>query len=220
MTRRALAARAAIVALGAALVAIAAADAVNPQYHPLSETVSRYVNGTAGWLISGAILALAAASAVVVVLLRVVQGSGWGKAALAVWAAGVLIAGVFPADPPGRWTRPSTSEMVHGTAAWVAFAVFPVAAVVLARPLAALWPRGRRCLIGTAIATVPGTIALAIFLADVMVDGPSLGFGGVPTLLGLVERLLIVLNAVWLALAAAAASDSDAVSAAAGRVKS
>ncbi|WP_271189923.1 hypothetical protein [Dactylosporangium matsuzakiense] len=42
----------------------------------------------------------------------------------------------------------------------------------------------------------------------------SLGFGGVPTLLGLVERLLIVLNALWLALAAAAVSEADAVRAA------
>jgi hypothetical protein len=109
--------------LGVSALAIAAADVLNPQYNPLSETVSRYVNGTAGWLITVAILGIGAASAALVPLLR-----GPGRWALAVWAAGVLVAGVFPADPPGRWSQPSVSEMVHGLAAWVAFAALAVTA--------------------------------------------------------------------------------------------
>jgi hypothetical protein len=61
--------------------------------------VSRYVNGTAGWLVTLAILAMGAASAVLLGLLRGVRGhgAGWraGRWALAVWTAGVLVAGVF-----------------------------------------------------------------------------------------------------------------------------
>jgi hypothetical protein len=100
---------------------------------------------------------------------------------------------VFPADPPGRWDQPSVSDMVHGTAALVAFAAFPVAALMLSRAV----PRGRPVAIGSAALTV----AFAVFLADVM-DGPSLGAGGAPTLLGLVERVLIAVNLTWLWLAA------------------
>ncbi len=184
---------------------IAVADLVNPQYQPISETVSRYVNGNAGWLISAAILGMGLASALVHGLLRRVPGHRWGKWLLALWTAGVLVAGVFPADPPGQWSRPSTSEMTHGMAAWLAFASFPVAAVLLSRPLAARWVKGRQWLWGAAISSVLGTVALAVFLADVM-DGPSLGIGAVPTLLGLVERLLIAVNLLWLALAAVAAA--------------
>src|SRR4051794_20042183 len=117
----------AIGALGTGLVAIAVADVVNPQYSPISETISRYVNGNAGWLITVALLAIGAGSALLVGLFgrvpggRMPGGVGWrvGRGALGVWAAGVLVAGLFPADRPGQWSHPSTSELVHGMAAWL-----------------------------------------------------------------------------------------------------
>ncbi|MDO3703301.1 DUF998 domain-containing protein [Micromonospora sp. C28SCA-DRY-2] len=194
---------------GAVLLIIGAADVLNPQYHPFSETVSRYVNGTAGWLIPAAILGMGLSSLLLHSLLRRLPGRRVGKGALALWTAGLTVAAVFPADPPGRWSRPSTSEMVHGLAAWLAFAAFPVAAVLLTKPLTAHVGRGRRWLIAAAAGSVLGTVALAVFMADVM-DGPSLGIGGVPTLLGLVERLLLGANLAWIALAATAATRAPA----------
>lgn len=177
--------------LGVAAAAIVTADIVNPQYSPVAETVSRYVNGTAGWLITVAILGIGLASAGVVAKVR-----GSARWVLAVWAAGILVAGVFPADPPGRWSRPSVSEMVHGTAAWVALAAFPVAAVLLARAAGR-----RRRLLGTlATASAVATAALFVVLGDVM-DGPSLTVAGTPVV-GLVERVVIAINLIWLAMVA------------------
>jgi hypothetical protein len=188
--------------LGLTAATIAAADLLNPQYSPLSEVVSRYVNGTAGWLVTLAILSMGAASAVLLGLLRG-RGTGWraGRWALAVWTAGVLVAGLFPADPPGRWSNPSTSDMLHGTAAWLAFLAFPVAALTLSGKLGA----ARAALRGLAVASALATAALVVCMADVM-SGPSLGVGGAPTLLGLVERLLIAVDLIWLGLAGLAAT--------------
>lgn len=190
--------------LGLTAATITAADLLNPQYSPVSEVVSRYFNGTAGWLVTLAILSMGAASAVLFVLLRGARGhgAGWraGRWALAVWTAGVLVAGVFPADPPGRWSNPSTSDMLHGTAAWLAFLAFPVAALTLSGKLGA----ARAALRGLAVASALTTAALVVCMADVM-GGPSLGVGGAPTLLGLVERLLIGVDLIWLGLAGLAA---------------
>jgi hypothetical protein len=149
-------ARGVLATLGVSTLAIAAADVLNPQYDPLSETVSRYVNGTAGWLTTVAILGIGAASAAPVPLLR-----GAGRWVLAVWAAGVLVAGVFPADLPGRWSQPSVSEMVHGLAAWVAFTAFPVAALLLARAL----PERRTALLVCAVGSIVATAAQRVLIA-------------------------------------------------------
>ena len=162
-----------LVALGVSTVAFAAADLLTPEYDPLQQPVSRYVNGGFGWLTTVAILSLGLASAVLVWLLP-------RSAVLGVWAAGVLVAGVFPADPPGNYAYPSMSEVIHGTAALVAFAVFPLAAQLMRRG----WPVAVSALL---------TVAFAVFMVDV-VDGPDL-----PPLLGLAERLLIGANIVWLA---------------------
>ena len=205
--------RSLVATLGVAGAAMAAADGLNPQYNPLSEVASRYVNGTAGWLITVALLGIGTASAVLAGWLGRLPELGRagriGRWALMLWAVGVFVAGVFPADPPGQWSRPSTSELVHGMAAWLSFAAFPVAAVLLTRavtrggtrPAVVVPGRLRSGLVGLVIASVVSTIGLAVFLVDVM-GGPSLGFGGVPTFVGLVERLVIVANLAWLALAA------------------
>jgi hypothetical protein len=179
--------------LGVAATAIVTADIVNPQYSPVAETVSRYVNGTAGWLIPVAIIGMGVASAVLAAGVR-----GPGRWALAVWAGGLLIAGLVPADPPGRWSRPSVAEMVHGAAAWIALIAFPVAAVLLSRAAG----RHRRLLGTLAGISLLATAGLFVVLADVM-DGPSLTAGGTP-LVGLVERLVIAVDMAWLAVAAAA----------------
>lgn len=165
-----------LVALGVSAVAFAAADVLTPEFDPLREPVSRYVNGGAGRLTTVAILAIGLASAAVVRWLS----HGPGRWVLAVWAGGVLVAAGFPADPPGQYANPSVSELVHGAAALVAFAVFPLAAMMVRRGWAAL-------------VSALATVVFAVFMVDVT-DGPDL-----PPLLGLVERALILANMVWLA---------------------
>ncbi|MFB7940868.1 DUF998 domain-containing protein [Streptomyces sp. NPDC056049] len=183
--------------VGAGALAMAAVELLNPGYDLVSEALSRYVHGTAGVLLPVALLAVGAASAVLAARLR----GGAGRVAVALWAAGIMIAGVFPADPPGHHHRPSTSELVHGSAAFLAFAALPAAALLLRRTLAAARPRLRTALNALALASLLGTAALAVLLADVMDGGPSLGLGGAPTLLGLVERFVLAADLAWVAVA-------------------
>ncbi|MFJ6784079.1 DUF998 domain-containing protein [Streptomyces yangpuensis] len=192
-----------LVLIGVGALAMVVLEALNPEYDLVGETISRYVHGTGGWLLPAALLAVGAASAVLTVRL----GTGArrsGRAALAVWTVGMLVAALFPADPPGRWGRPSPSELVHGNAAFLAFAALPTAAVLLRRALADRRPGLRTALSVLTAASVTATAALAVFLVDVMHGGPSLGVAGVPTLVGLVERLVIAADFGWIALAAVA----------------
>ncbi|WP_436532970.1 DUF998 domain-containing protein [Actinoplanes sp. HUAS TT8] len=178
MTRKAVS-----VLSGAAALAIILADLLTPEYDPIGEPVSRYVNGDAGLLITFAILAMGLASAILLWRLRAAP-SRTGRAALAVWTAGLLVAAVFPADPPGQWAHPSTSETVHGVAAWFAVLAFPAAAVLLSRARPIAW------------ISVVTTVVFAVYTVDVM-DGPSIPVGG----LGLAERLMIATNLLWICLA-------------------
>ncbi|GGV66603.1 hypothetical protein GCM10010277_74520 [Streptomyces longisporoflavus] len=192
--------RAPLTLIGIGALAMAAVETLNPQYDLVSETLSRYVHGTAGWLLPAALLAVGAASAVLVVRL----GAGTrraGRTALAVWTVGLLVAAFFPADPPGRWSRPSLSELVHGNASFLAFAALPTAAVLLRGTLVARRPGLRTMLNVLTVSSATATAALAVFLADVMDGGPSLGLGSAPTLVGLAERLVLAADFGWVALA-------------------
>ncbi|MFE6905473.1 DUF998 domain-containing protein [Streptomyces erythrochromogenes] len=200
--------RAPLTLIGIGVLAMAAVELLNPEYHLASETLSRYVHGTAGWLLPAALLAVGAASALLVVRL----GAGTrraGRAALVVWTAGLLVAALFPADPPGRWSRPSPSELVHGNAAFLAFAALPTAAVLLRGTLTDRRPGLRAPLNVLTAASVTATAALAVFLVDVMHGGPSLGMGGAPTLVGLAERLVLAADFGWIAVALTVAGDHD-----------
>ncbi|MFE5795021.1 DUF998 domain-containing protein [Streptomyces sp. NPDC056503] len=199
------AARAVVAGVGAAVAAIAAADLLNPRYSPVTEVVSRYVNGTAGWLVTTALLLVAGASGLLLVLLRRAGAPRAGRRALGVWTVGVLVAGVFPADPPGQWGRPSTSDLVHGTAATPAFLALPLAALALHRWLARRVPRGAKALRAVLVASLVSTGVMLVCLVDVM-DGPSLGTAAVPTLVGLAERIALGTALLWVALAAVAAA--------------
>ncbi|MEU5216550.1 DUF998 domain-containing protein [Streptomyces sp. NPDC020807] len=191
--------------LGAGALAMVAVEALNPTYDLVSETLSRYVHGTAGWLLPAALLSVAVASALLVARLAG-AGGRTGRVVLGLWAAGIFVAGLFPADPPGHWHRPSPSELVHGNAAFLAFAALPTAAVLLRKALAARRPGLRTALTVLTVASVATTAALAVFLVDVMDGGPSLGLGDAPTLVGLVERLVLAADLGWVALAVAATS--------------
>ncbi|MGW6916997.1 DUF998 domain-containing protein [Kitasatospora sp. NPDC054939] len=188
----------------AAALAMTAVEVLNPGYDLASEAISRYVHGTAGWLLPAALLAAAAASAVLTARLGTAAGRA-GRVALALWTVGVLVAALFPADPPGHWSRPSRSELVHGSAAFLAFAALPTAAVLLRRTLAARRPGLRPALAVLTAGSITATAALTVFLVDVMDGGPSLGLGSAPTLLGLVERLVIAADFGWIAVALVAA---------------
>ncbi|MFD8014871.1 DUF998 domain-containing protein [Streptomyces sp. NPDC058955] len=198
--------RAPLALLGAGALALTAVELLNPGYDLLSEALSRYVHGTAGLLLPAGLLAAAGASAVLAARLR---GGGAGRIAAWAWAVGLLIAGIFPADPPGHHHRPSLSELVHGNAAFVAFAALPTAALLLRRTLTAARPRLRTALDALTAVSLLSTAVLAVLLADVMDGGPSLGLLGAPTLLGLVERIVLAADFGWVAVALLATAAAE-----------
>jgi hypothetical protein len=203
---RPIAADAVLVGLTGYVVAAGTADLVNPGWSPVESMVSHYVHAEAGWLITVALLSLAAASAV---LLRLAvtrtRGGRLGLWLLGVWTAGALLGGVFPADPYGRWDQPPTpAGLVHGVAGLVAFVAFPAAAVVLTRS----WRRDPRWQPVAGALTVAAALAVTTCLAQLVtfVDvqgGPSLSFGPWEGMIGLAERLMLWSYVAWLAIAAA-----------------
>ncbi|MBQ1049070.1 DUF998 domain-containing protein [Micromonospora sp. C51] len=212
-TGQRLAADVALVGLLLPVAAIAAADAVNPQWSWIEHMASYFVHGRAGWLIPTAGVGFAVSAALLIFLVvrltaaRATGGSPTGERLglwlLGVWAAGMLIAGVFPADPPGHWDRPpSTAAMVHGLGGLTAFLALPVAAVLLTRT----WrrdPRWQPVALGLTIAMV---LVLAVFVVFVVtwvdvLDGPDLSVGSWYTVVGLVERAMVWSNTGWLVVA-------------------
>ncbi|WP_406862169.1 DUF998 domain-containing protein [Streptomyces sp. HUAS MG47] len=180
-----------------AVLAFAMSDAVNRGYDPLAETVSRYVNLPHGWLVTIGLLAFALGSAAVAVRIVRTLGSGWGGWLLHVWAGCVLVAAVFPADPPGRWSRPSLSDGVHGVAAAVGFVALAIAIV----RLTLLWrrePARASKARGLTVLAWASSVAFVLF-AVAMVDRAALSHTAP---LGLAERIVIALDLAWLALAA------------------
>ncbi|QES06990.1 DUF998 domain-containing protein [Streptomyces venezuelae] len=181
-----------------AVLAFAISDAVHRGYDPLAETVSRYVNLPHGWLVTVGLLAVAAGSAAVAVR---AAGSGWGGWLLHVWAGCVLVAAVFPADPPGTWSRPSLSDGVHGVAAWTGFLALAIAIVrltVVGRRASAWASKAR----GLTVLAWASSVAFVLF-AVAFVDRAVLTHTAP---LGLAERIVIALNLAWLALAATSAT--------------
>ncbi|MFJ8882431.1 DUF998 domain-containing protein [Streptomyces sp. NPDC102402] len=187
-----------------AVLAFAASDAVNRGYDPLAETISRYVNLPHGWLVTVGLLAVAVGSAAVAVR---VTGSGWGGWLLRCWAGCVLVTAVFPADPPGNWSRPSVSDGVHGVAAWVGFLALAIAIVRLTvewrREPA--WASKAR---GLTVLAWASSVAFVLF-AVALVDKAALTHTAP---LGLVERIVLALNLAWLAVAATAAKSRPSAS--------
>ena len=175
---------------------------LQPAMSPLTDAVSYYVHGRSGWLLTSGLLSWGFASVAVLVGLfrpgrRLGQGAGWW--ALAVWCLGVILGGVFPADPLGNWDKPpSIAGMIHGSAAMVAFVAFPIAAIQLGRRFREdhSGPRGGRMASWLGVAALASLLVFFVSLAPVIVTN------GPPKLLGLTERILLAIYTAWLVVAA------------------
>jgi hypothetical protein len=192
--------------LGAAPVAIAVADLANPQWSWVELAASHFVNGRAGWLIMVAGVCVAAGSASLIgPAAAYTRRQRTGLWLLGVWSVGMLIAGLVPADPPGQWDNSSTANTVHGIGGLGAFLALPAAAVLLTRAWCRdeRWRRMHRPLAVMAAASVLTLCAFAVAWVDV-IDGPWLRVGPYPTVLGLLERVMIWSYVGWLAIVAVA----------------
>jgi len=162
--------------VGSLVVAVLLLHWLQPDLAPLDEAMSYYVHGAQGWLLTAGLLGLGLGSVALTAGLATAAagpGSRVGRWFLALWSVGVLLAGIFPADPPGNWDKPlSRAGMIHGNAALVAFVALPVAALCLARSFRRD-PQWRPCagvLLALALAAAVSLLAFMASLAPVFVS--------------------------------------------------
>ncbi|HJQ81803.1 MAG TPA: DUF998 domain-containing protein [Lacipirellulaceae bacterium] len=176
--------------------AILALHVIQPELSPLQEAVSYYVHGRRGWLLTLGLLSLGIGSLALAIALGVQKArSRTGLVLLATWSVGVIVGGIFTADPPGSWDQPpSAAGTIHGIAAMIAFAALPAAAVTLTRSFGqdARWLplRGTLNLLSAAVVS-----SYVVFMASLT---PVFVRPGPPILLGLTERIFIVASLAWL----------------------
>ena len=191
-----------LLGIGLFVVTIVGLHFFQPDLKPLDEAMSYYVHGSQGWLLTIGLIGLGIGSlAITRALAKTVGGPGArpGRWLLGIWSVGVLLGGFFRTDPPGQWNEPpSLVGMVHGNAALLAFAAFPVAALFLGMS----FRRDRRWLPTSAalsLLAMVATIGLIAFIASLM---PVFIRPGPPVLLGLSERVLMAIYVAWLTLVA------------------
>lgn len=169
---------------------------------PWNEAVSYYVHGNQGWLLTIGLLGLGVSSlAITFGIWNRVDGTGGraGRILLCIWSIGVIVGGIFPADPPGSWSQPpSLAGMIHGNAALIAFLALPPGALLLSRSFRRqpLWKSRSGTLWMLGILSAFSLLAFAASMVPVFISP------GPPTLLGLTERILLGVYTSWLGVAA------------------
>lgn len=191
-----------LVGLATFAAAMIALHAIQPSLSPIHEAMSYYVHGPQGWLTTLGLIALGVGSlAITIAIARTAQGprSRLGIVFLTLWSLGAILGGIFSADPPGHWNQPpSTSGAIHGLAAMIALASFPVASIALTHSVRRdnRWSGFNSILLVLAAAVVVSFIA---FMASLL---PVFLRPGPPVLLGLTERILFVAYIAWLVVVA------------------
>lgn len=165
---------------------------------PIETTISEYVLGEHGWLLTGAALALGltiVALAVVADLVGPRSRRRAGTAALALGGLGMVAVGAFPTDPidPTAPRFVTTDGAIHAVAGILSFTCIAVAAPLLTPRLAMhlRTPGLRR-------ATWLPPIGYAVFWATGIFDEQFGGLFGRRSATGLGERLMAVAYLSWL----------------------
>ena len=190
-----------LILLAVSTLTMLALHRARPDLDPIRTPVSFYVRGSGAWLLSVSLMTsglgvLAVAWSLAQRLQRRV-----GAALLAIGGIGLVIAGLFPADPWFPWQKPLTGlGLVHATAAMLAVAVFPIGALLITRDereTKGPGPMNRIldvvALLFAATLTGSGAVTL-VYLAS----------GRTPGFLGLAERIMMTLAVAWLAAASRA----------------
>ena len=171
---------------------------VQPDLNPIDEAMSYYMNGRLGWMFGLGLVAFGTGSLCIAYALHVLLASTkqwFGSVLFALWGSGAVIGGLFPPDPRGHWDEPpSLSGMVHGSAAMVAFIAFPVAAVLLSRRITSSPVAFGRTRLLSPVAWLGAASLCAFFLCL----APAILANRPPYVLGLVERVLVIIYMIWI----------------------
>lgn len=171
-------------------------------YDPLREPVSSLALGRWGWVqranfVATGLLMLACAVGLRRVPDEHPAASRWGPRLVALYAIGLLGAGIFVTDPvgfgaadPGVPSRPSQRGILHGLFSLQVFASLGAAALVYAWRFAKSGER--RWAVGSACSGIAVPTGIAVFgRALARDDGPG-------RIAGLIQRLTIVTGWSWL----------------------
>jgi hypothetical membrane protein len=171
---------------------VASLHVLKPELNPVRVYMSLYAVGRLGWVMTTALLALAAGATALVVTLaraRVAPRSRAGLAFLAVYALGVLAIGIFPTDGLDVVT-PTRSDAIHAVGAQSLFIALTLAITAFTPRLRVTPGWGGLFRPSVAIAAVAWATLLFLPLAG--------GFG----VQGLVQRTFTAFTLTWLFLVA------------------
>jgi hypothetical protein len=143
------------------LLHLSATDPIEPSGWTISDYVVSLPHGTLLFALTTGALAIGAGA--LAHGLAPVPGTGRVRALLGIWAAGLLIAAVFPTNLRG--TPQDVSSNIHLYAGAVAFATLPIAAWLLARRLrrgAGVGANSRPAAVLAASALVSGLLSAAL----------------------------------------------------------
>lgn len=175
---------------------------LQPHISLLYDAMSYYVYGQQGWLLTASLLVLGIGSASLAAgLFRIIQGkrSAIGVVCIGIWSIGLTLGALFPTDPLGSWNEPpSTSGMIHFTAANFAFLSITLAALLTAPRFLQnpRWNRVKPYILPSVILIVIAYLALTVSTVSIFISH------GPPFYFGLTERLFFLACLFWLVIAA------------------
>ncbi|MFY1690661.1 DUF998 domain-containing protein [Plantactinospora sp. WMMB782] len=190
-TARPLTLVAALGIVATATLGVVAHLAPDPGMSPLSLTISDYAVSNNGWPMNLAILVLGVTSLAVPLALRAarVEVGRLAEVLLLVWCLGLISSALVPTDPIGT-AELSTQGYLHRYVSVAAFVALPVATLVAVRRLA-VDPRWRAAV--RPLRVLAGTSVLALLALYYV------AFPGGRVMMGLVERILVLVEMALLA---------------------
>jgi len=171
---------------------------VHPEISMLYDAMSYYVYGQQGWMLPASLIGLGAGSLVLAIGLWLTLRSGFAKAGallVAIWGISLIVAAIYPTDPPGSWNQPpSTNGMIHFTAANLSFFSLMLASVFLAPVLAkdSQWSQVKKWIMPITSLTVISFILIMISISSIFLSN------GAPLYFGLTERLYFLSCLCWI----------------------
>lgn len=174
----------------AAILTVLAHVGSNPDLNAVSLTISDYAVSNRGGPMDWAMFILGVTSLAVPLGLRAVRAPVGPVVVglLLVWSGGLMAAAIVPTDPAG--VELSTTGYAHRYVSVAAFVCLPVAVLVAVRGLAAdpRWHAALGRLRGLALTSAGGLVALYL-----------VAYPGDRIMMGLVQRLLVAVEVVLLA---------------------